>query len=40
VQTFKNQFDAPLRQKSIRQVATELRSGSIQANAGPAPRGK
>ena len=40
VQTFKNQFDAPLRQKSIKQVATELRSGSIQASAGPAPRGK
>ena len=41
VQTFKNQFDAPLRQKSIKQVATELRSGSMQANAGPAaPRGK
>ncbi len=40
VQTFKNQFDAPLRQKSIRQVATELRSGSMQAGAGPAPRGK
>lgn len=40
VQTFKNQFDTPLRQKSIKQVATELRSGSIQANAGPAPRGK
>lgn len=40
VQTFKNQFDAPLRQKSIKQVATELRSGSMQAAAGPAPRGK
>ena len=40
VQTFKNQFDAPLRQKSIKQVATELRSGSMQASAGPAPRGK
>jgi len=40
VQTFKNQFDAPLRQKSIKQVATELRSGSIQANAGPAPSGR
>lgn len=31
VQTFRNQFDAPLRQKGIRQVATELRSGSMQA---------
>ncbi|WP_433853074.1 MlaC/ttg2D family ABC transporter substrate-binding protein [Stenotrophomonas nitritireducens] len=40
VQTFKNQFDAPLRQKSIRDVAAELRNGSMQANAGPAPRGK
>ena len=40
VQTFKNQFDAPLRQKSIKDVAAELRSGSMQANAGPAPRGK
>lgn len=36
VQTFKTQFDAPLRQKSIQQVATELRSGSMQA----APSGK
>lgn len=40
VQTFKNQFDAPLRQKSIKQVATELRSGSMQAAPGPAPRGR
>ncbi|MGX9721687.1 MlaC/ttg2D family ABC transporter substrate-binding protein [Stenotrophomonas acidaminiphila] len=40
VQTFKNQFDAPLRQKSIKDVAAELRSGSMQAGAGPAPRGK
>ncbi len=31
VQTFRNQFDAPLRQKGIKQVATELRSGSMQA---------
>jgi phospholipid transport system substrate-binding protein len=38
VQTFKTQFDAPLRQKSIQQVATELRNGSMQA--GQAPRGK
>ncbi|WP_305806402.1 ABC transporter substrate-binding protein [Stenotrophomonas sp. YIM B06876] len=36
VQTFKNQFDAPLRQKSIVQVANELRTGSMQA----APRAK
>ena len=40
VQTFKNQFDTPLRQKSIKDVAAELRSGSLQAGAGPAPRGK
>lgn len=39
VQTFKNQFDAPLRQKSIKQVAGELRSGSLQP-AAQAPRGK
>jgi len=38
VQTFKTQFDAPLRQKSIQQVATELRNGSMQP--GQAPRGK
>ena len=38
VKTFKTQFDAPLRQKSIQQVATELRNGSMQA--GQAPRGK
>ena len=40
VQTFKNQFDAPLRQKSIKDVAAELRGGSLQAGAEPAPRGK
>ncbi|RZA31700.1 MAG: organic solvent ABC transporter, partial [Lysobacteraceae bacterium] len=34
VQTFKNQFDAPLRQKSITQVATDLRDGKMQANGG------
>jgi len=38
VQTFRNQFDAPLRQKGIKQVASELRSGSMQA--GPAGNGK
>lgn len=38
VQTFKTQFDAPLRQKSISQVAADLRSGSMQA--GPAGNGK
>ena len=30
VQTFKNQFDAPLRQKSIAQVAADLRAGKLQ----------
>ncbi|MGB3394710.1 MAG: ABC transporter substrate-binding protein, partial [Stenotrophomonas sp.] len=40
VQTFKNQFDTPLRQKSIKDVAAELRGGSLQTGAGPAPRGK
>ena len=36
VQAFKNQFDAPLAQKSIRQVAADLRAGRMQAstNAG------
>ena len=33
VQTFKNQFDSPLRQKGIEQVARELRSGA-QPTAG------
>lgn len=32
VQTFKNQFDGPLSQKSIRQVAADLRSGRLQAS--------
>ena len=32
VQTFKNQFDAPLRQKSIAQVAADLRAGKLQAS--------
>ncbi|MBP3983863.1 ABC transporter substrate-binding protein [Pseudoxanthomonas helianthi] len=31
VQTFKNQFDAPLRTKSIAQVAADLRKGTLQA---------
>ncbi len=38
VQTFRNQFDAPLRQKGIKQVAADLRSGNMQA--GPAGNGK
>ena len=32
VQAFKNQFDAPLSQKSIKQVAADLRAGKLQAN--------
>ena len=34
VQTFKNQFDAPLRQKSIAEVAADLRAGKMKPNAG------
>ena len=33
VQTFRSQFDAPLRQKSIAQVAADLRAGSLQPQA-------
>lgn len=33
VATFQTQFDAELQRKSIRQVATELRSGRVRANA-------
>ena len=32
VQTFKTQFDTPLRQKSIAQVASDLKSGKLQVN--------
>lgn len=32
VQSFKNQFDAPLGQKSIRQVAADLRAGKLKAS--------
>lgn len=32
VQTFRSQFDAPLRQKSIPQVAADLRAGRMQVN--------
>ena len=32
VQAFKNQFDAPLGQKSIKQVAADLRAGKLQAS--------
>ena len=38
VQTFRTQFDAPLRQKGIKQVAADLRAGTTQA--GPAGNGK
>lgn len=34
VQTFRQQFDSELTSKSIRQVAGELASGKVQANAG------
>lgn len=34
VQTFRGQFDTPLRQKSIAQVAADLRRGSRPANGG------
>jgi phospholipid transport system substrate-binding protein len=34
VQTFRQQFDSELTHKSIRQVAAELASGKVQANAG------
>jgi len=34
VQTFRNQFDAELQRKTIKQVATELRNGQIKADAG------
>lgn len=34
VQTFRNQFDAELQHKSIRQVASELRNGQLRASAG------
>ena len=33
VQTFRQQFDAELQNKSIAQVATELRSGQLKADA-------
>jgi phospholipid transport system substrate-binding protein len=33
VQTFRNQFDAPLKRKPIAQVAAELRAGKLQADA-------
>jgi phospholipid transport system substrate-binding protein len=34
VQTFRQQFDNELTHKSIKQVATELRTGKVQADAG------
>ena len=33
VQTFRSQFDAPLKRKSITQVAAELKAGKLQAGA-------
>jgi phospholipid transport system substrate-binding protein len=33
VQTFRQQFDGELTHKSIRQVAADLRSGQLQADA-------
>ena len=33
VQTFRTQFDAPLQNKSIKQVAADLRAGKLQAQA-------
>jgi len=33
VQTFRSQFDGPLRQKSIAQVAADLRAGRLSTNA-------
>jgi phospholipid transport system substrate-binding protein len=33
VQTFRNQFDAPLRQKGIAEVAKELRSGTLSTQS-------
>jgi len=34
VQTFRTQFDGPLKRKSIPQVAADLRAGKLQADAG------
>lgn len=34
VQTFRNQFDTPLNQKSIAQVAADIKAGKLQAQAG------
>ncbi|HZH42613.1 MAG TPA: ABC transporter substrate-binding protein [Lysobacter sp.] len=38
VQTFRSQFDAPLRQKSIAQVAADLKAGRLQAGSGSGGR--
>ena len=40
VQAFKNQFAAPLAQKSIRQVAADLRAGRMQASTAPGKKAK
>ena len=40
VQAFKTQFDAPLAQTSIRQVAADLRAGRMQASTSPGKKAK
>ncbi len=40
VQAFKNQFAAPLAQKSIRQVAADLRAGRMHASTTPGKKAK
>ncbi|QNN71012.1 MlaC/ttg2D family ABC transporter substrate-binding protein [Thermomonas carbonis] len=40
VQAFKNQFAAPLTQKSIRQVAADLRAGRMQAAPAPGKKAR
>ena len=40
VQTYRSQFDAPLRQKSIAQVAADLRAGRLQAAPAPGKTSK
>ena len=40
VQAFKNQFAAPLNQKSIRQVAADLRAGRMQTSASTGNKSK
>jgi len=40
VQTFRNQFDTPLRQKSIAQVAADIRNGTLQVTQPATGNGK